>query len=175
MRQIMIAVTAFAAMFLFAGTASAQSHTHRSSSIYVGNGGFGISINKSQHGRHGGRNVNIDVFSGPYGTSVGVGVHNNRGWHNGPVYRQPYPVYRQPYPVYRQPVYQPIMVQVVEIVVSYEPEVIYDQWGRPCYTGRQVQVTRQVTRTVQASWDQYSDGYYYHDNRGVRCRYNGRW
>lgn len=172
MRQLTFAIAAIAALFVFAGTASAQGHRHTNTSIFAGPGGFGISISKGSHGPHGGRNVNIDVFSGPHGTSVGVGVNRNRGWHRGPVFRQPPVVYRQPQV---RPRYQPIQVQVVEVVEVWEPEVVYDQWGRPVYTGRQVLVYREVTRTVQANWDYDNSGYYYWDARGVRCRYNGRW
>jgi len=177
MRQLTFAIAAIAALFVFAGTASAQGYRHNSTSIVVGPGGFGISVSKGSHGRHGGRDVNIDVFSGPYGTSVGVGVHRDRGWNRGPVYRQPQrwnQHQRWNQPIY-QPVYQPIMVQVVEVIETWEPEVVYDQWGRPVYTGRQVLVSRQVTRTVQADWDYSYSAYYYQNSRGVRCRYNGRW
>ncbi|MGD9682957.1 MAG: hypothetical protein AB7W16_17350 [Candidatus Obscuribacterales bacterium] len=176
MRQLTFAIAAIAVLFVFAGPASAQGYRHNNTSIVVGPGGFGISISKGSHGRHGGRDVNIDVFSGPFGTGVGVGVHRNGGWHQGPIHRHPQRWNQQQrwnQPSYQ--IYQPISVQVVEVIQSYEPEVVYDQWGRPVYTGRQVLVTTQVTRTVQASWDYSNNGYYYHNSRGVRCRYNGRW
>lgn len=137
MKKFAIVLSVLAAALFVGGTAQAQSV-----SVRIGNGYSGLSIYSGHH--HGGWNNRWD----------------NRRWDNrgydyrGYDYRYDY---RRPAPIYRDNC-GPRYGCGSDAITVRVPEVVYDRYGRPCYTGRE--------RLVTAYYDYRYGGYVYTDQTG---------
>lgn len=145
MKKFAIVLSVLVAALFVGGTAQAQSV-----SVRIGNGYSGLSI-YSGH-RHGGwDNRGWDYRYDRRWDNRGWDYRYDHRWQNPRVY--------VPAPIYRDncgPRYgcgggsNAITVRV--------PEVVYDRYGRPCYTGRE--------RLVTAYYDYRYGGYVYTDQTG---------
>lgn len=160
MRKVSSLFVAILALVLLSpGIASAQ--TFSSSSITIGNGYFGFSL--QEFDSRTGNGISVHIGNGRGGNYTGIHIQNNRHQWRGDGFQYRQRRFVQP-PVRR--VQQSIQIVVIESRQVREPIYVYDRYGNLCATGQYDWVWRDFEVHRTAHWDDYHRAYVYYGSDG---------